>query len=115
MSLSDNIRLYITRIIAPVSSSMTVFIIVTLICVADVVNRYATWETSITNAQTFINVQCPMTHLDEPLVVLDHVGEHAEDAEELVRALLGEHRVVPSLVVLKETIYTHFGITDNMN
>ena len=41
------------------------------------------------------------TDLDETLVVLDHVGKHAEDAEELVRALLGEHRVVPSLVVLR--------------
>ena len=39
--------------------------------------------------------------LDEPLVVLDHVGEHAEDAEELVRALLREHRVVARLVVLR--------------
>ena len=43
----------------------------------------------------------PLTDLDESLVVLDHVGEHAEDAEELVRALLREHRVVPSLVVLR--------------
>ena len=42
-----------------------------------------------------------MTHLDEPLVVLDHVGEHAEDAEELVRALLRKHRVVARLVVLR--------------
>ena len=40
-------------------------------------------------------------HLDEPLVVLDHVGEHAEDAEELVRALLRKHRVVARLVVLR--------------
>ena len=32
-----------------------------------------------------------MSHLDDALVVLDHVCQHAEDAEELVRALLGEH------------------------
>ena len=42
-----------------------------------------------------------LSHLDEPLVVLDHVGEHAEDAEELVGALLGEDGVVARLVVLQ--------------
>ena len=42
-----------------------------------------------------------MSHLDDALVVLDHVGQHAEDAEELVGALLGEDGVVAGLVVLQ--------------